>query len=190
MPAFLAWPAIKAFFGGIFGKAWAWLSHRSFWQLVSLGLAIVALFQHFELIHSRHEAAKWQQQLSAQKTALSQTIANYRTAADRAKAQDDAKNARTIQQQQSASQEVANEYEARIAAARREYQRLLATAKANPRSAAGTDMSSISASAGGTAETPSDGLSLTATEQAIQLDELIKWVRAQHAIDPNKEQPK
>jgi hypothetical protein len=26
---------------------------------------------------------------------------------------------------------------------------------------------------------------LTATEQAIQLDELIKWVRSQAAIDPN-----
>ena len=26
---------------------------------------------------------------------------------------------------------------------------------------------------------------LTATEQAIQLDELIKWVRAQAAVDPN-----
>jgi len=29
----------------------------------------------------------------------------------------------------------------------------------------------------------SDGL--TATEQAIQLDELIKWVKAQAAVDPN-----
>ena len=26
---------------------------------------------------------------------------------------------------------------------------------------------------------------LTATEQAIQLDALIKWVRAQAAVDPN-----
>jgi hypothetical protein len=26
---------------------------------------------------------------------------------------------------------------------------------------------------------------LTATEQAIQLDELIKWVKRQSAIDPN-----
>ena len=27
---------------------------------------------------------------------------------------------------------------------------------------------------------------LIATEQAIQLDELIKWVRAQAAVDPSK----
>jgi hypothetical protein len=29
---------------------------------------------------------------------------------------------------------------------------------------------------------------LTATEQAIQLDELIKWVKAQAAVDPSGEQ--
>jgi hypothetical protein len=26
---------------------------------------------------------------------------------------------------------------------------------------------------------------LTATEQAIELDELIKWIRQQHSVDPN-----
>jgi hypothetical protein len=29
---------------------------------------------------------------------------------------------------------------------------------------------------------------LTATEQAIQLDELIKWVRAQHEVAPSSDQ--
>jgi hypothetical protein len=29
---------------------------------------------------------------------------------------------------------------------------------------------------------------LTATEQAIQLDELIKWVKAQAAVEPSKDQ--
>jgi hypothetical protein len=28
---------------------------------------------------------------------------------------------------------------------------------------------------------------LIATEQAIQLDELIRWVEAQHTVDPNAE---
>jgi hypothetical protein len=31
------------------------------------------------------------------------------------------------------------------------------------------------------------GDALTATEQAIQLDELIKWVNRQAAIDPNNQ---
>jgi hypothetical protein len=48
----------------------------------------------------------------------------------------------------------------------------------------------LSAAAGGAAQgTGKDRLppadALTATEQAIQLDELIKWVRAQAAVDTN-----
>jgi len=48
----------------------------------------------------------------------------------------------------------------------------------------------VSAAAGGAAEAArKDGLpppdALTATEQAIQLDELIKWVREQVEVDNN-----
>lgn len=51
-------------------------------------------------------------------------------------------------------------------------------------------MPALPASAGGIAEgTGEDGLSqsdrLTATEQAIQLDELIQWVRKQHEVEVN-----
>jgi hypothetical protein len=41
---------------------WTWLCARSFWQLTTLGLGIFALFQHFELVSVRHEAAGWQKQ--------------------------------------------------------------------------------------------------------------------------------
>jgi hypothetical protein len=51
-------------------------------------------------------------------------------------------------------------------------------------------MPGLSASAGGTSQaaaqdrlSPTDAL--TATEQAIQLDELIKWVKAQAKVDNN-----
>ncbi len=51
-------------------------------------------------------------------------------------------------------------------------------------------MPSLSATAGGSPQTAGeDGLptseALTATEQAIQLDELIEWVKAQAAVDNN-----
>jgi hypothetical protein len=51
-------------------------------------------------------------------------------------------------------------------------------------------MPGLSAAAGNAAKAPSqDGLSdsdaLIATEQAIQLDELIKWARAQAKVDNN-----
>ena len=49
---------------------WSWLCHRSFWQLVSMGLAIFALVQHFEIVSARHEAAKWQRQYTLIHTQL------------------------------------------------------------------------------------------------------------------------
>ena len=49
-------------------------------------------------------------------------------------------------------------------------------------------MPGLAAAPAGIAQTPgedrfSDSDALTATEQAIQLDELIKWVRRQAAVD-------
>ena len=49
-------------------------------------------------------------------------------------------------------------------------------------------MSGLATASGGSAQAPrEDGLPVSdrelATEQAIQLDELIKWVRQQHAVD-------
>ena len=63
-----------------------------------------------------------------------------------------------------------------------------AAANSSPRGTA--SMSGLSAAAGGPTQTAvQDGLpsqdALTATEQAIQLDELIKWVRRQAAVDNN-----
>jgi hypothetical protein len=51
-------------------------------------------------------------------------------------------------------------------------------------------VSGVAASSGGTAEAAGkDGLppldALIATEQAIQLDELIRWLQRQHGIDAN-----
>ena len=42
--------------------AWGWLSHASLWQLVSLGLAIFALAQHFRLADAQHDAASYLKQ--------------------------------------------------------------------------------------------------------------------------------
>lgn len=37
------------------GAVWSWLSHRSFWQLVCMGLAGLAVLQHFQLADARHD---------------------------------------------------------------------------------------------------------------------------------------
>ena len=46
------------------GKLWAWLCHRSFWQLACMGLAAFALVQHFQLAGERRHSAKLQAQLT------------------------------------------------------------------------------------------------------------------------------
>lgn len=37
------------------GAVLTWLSHRSFWQLVCMGLAGLAVLQHFQLADARHD---------------------------------------------------------------------------------------------------------------------------------------
>lgn len=49
---------------------WGWLCHRSFWQLVSMGLLALFMVQHFQLIGARHEATKWQRQYALIHTQL------------------------------------------------------------------------------------------------------------------------
>lgn len=50
------------------GLLWTWLSHRSFWQLVSMALAGFALVQHFEIAHARKDAAAYLKQRDGYKS--------------------------------------------------------------------------------------------------------------------------
>lgn len=54
--------ALRALLGSGVSKLWAIVSHASFAQILAGALALFALVEHFELAHSRHEAAKWQHQ--------------------------------------------------------------------------------------------------------------------------------
>jgi NADH:ubiquinone oxidoreductase subunit B-like Fe-S oxidoreductase len=70
MMAFLLHPMVLFAFGNLkrdLGLLWAWLCHRSFWQLTTMAACIYIGVQHFELIHSRHEATKWHGQFTAEK---------------------------------------------------------------------------------------------------------------------------
>jgi hypothetical protein len=128
-------------------------------------------------------------QVPQQIAALGATIINVRAATAKAEANDKA-NAQRVQAQQSQiNQESSNAYEARLADARAAAQRLrdqLAAQTHSGRSSA-SPVSSVPSPAGGPAQSSQDGFSiddrLTATEQAIQLDELIKWVKKQHTVD-------
>lgn len=128
--------------------------------------------------------------LASARAAHAATVTSYRAAAEQARQADLAHAARVKASQAAINERTANDYETRIAAARASARRLrqnAATARANPRGGGATPVPGLSVAAEGVAQgagqdrlPPADAL--IATEQAIQLDELIKWVRRQHAV--------
>jgi hypothetical protein len=162
---------------------------------VSLALGVLLLIQKGETRHWKTESGRFEQLYAREQSALAGTVANYRAAAEQAEAADKANATRVAAEQAAINERTSNDYEARLAAARSLAQRLRArnpAAAADPGTRAAASMPSLPAPAGGAAEgAGQDRLphsdALTATEQAIQLDELIKWVKAQAAVDPNKQ---
>jgi hypothetical protein len=63
MPAFLTGAALRLFLGGLIKKLGAWLSHRSFWQLVCMGLAVLLAVQTVRVKSEQRHSAKVEQQL-------------------------------------------------------------------------------------------------------------------------------
>jgi len=164
---------------------------------LKLILGIVCALALALLIHDRNRwkavATDRQQRLVAEQTAHAGTIANYRAAAEEARRADRA-NAQRVQARQAAINErTADDYEKRLADARAAAGRLRSQAEpARGDSGRGgaAPMPGLPAAAQGADQAAGqDRLPLAdrliATEQAIQLDELIKWVERQHAVDPN-----
>lgn len=161
---------------------------------LKLVAALVAGLMLALLVQDRNrwksKAQDYVQLLSAERAAHAATVANYRAAAERARREDAENLARVKASQAAINERTANDYESRIAAARAAASRLRsdAGAGADPSSGGGAAMSGIPASAERADEAAGknrlpDADRLIATEQAIQLDELIRWVRAQSQID-------
>jgi hypothetical protein len=160
----------------------------------SLCLALLLVLQKVETRHWKKRAANYEQLYRDQQAALAETVANYRSAAEQARAADAANSRRVVTQQRAITERTADVFQARLADARDRAQRLRVAAQAtsDPGARPAPPVPSLPAAASGLAQGSSqDGLppadALTATEQAIQLDELIRWVQAQHAVDPNAE---
>ena len=159
----------------------------------SLALAILLVIQKGETRHWRKESGRNEQLYRGEGAAFAGTVANYRAAAERARAADQANAQRVAAEQTKISQETSNEYEARLASARAAAERLrvgTSTATGDPRDRGAAPVPRLSATPRQPYQTAGqDGFSLedrlTATEQAIQLDELIKWVEEQATVDPN-----
>ena len=158
---------------------------------VSLCLAALLAVQKGETRRWKKESASYERRYRGEQAAFAETVATYRAAADDARAADLAAAQRVAAEQQAINHRRENEFEARIADARTRAGRL----HPGRESAAGHS--------GGGATAPVPGLpaaaaradqaagedrlsdALLATEQAIQLDELIKWVKAQAKVDNN-----
>jgi hypothetical protein len=168
---------------------------------IAAALALVGLLvaERIDAQHWRKESARFETLYGDEQLAFARTTAAYREAADTARAEDRANAARVTAEQQSINERTADDFEKRLAAARRAAaDRLRGTAAAgaaDPRSGGAAAVPGLSTAAVGAAEAAGDhGLpaaavradhALIATEQAIQLDELIAWVKRQAAVDPN-----
>jgi len=160
---------------------------------VAFTLLVMLTVQKLEAVHWKKQSESYKQLYQQEQAAFATSVANYREAAAEAQLADKANAARVAADQRSINERTKNDYEARLAAARLSAQRLrgeTASAAADPRSGAAAAVPGLPAPAGGTAQAAGqDGLPqsdrLTATEQAIQLDELIKWVREQAAVETN-----
>jgi hypothetical protein len=156
-------------------------------------LMVILTVQKLEAVHWKKQSEKFEQLHQQEQAAFALTAADYRAAAAKAELADKANADRVAAEQRTINERTQNDYDARLAAARSLDQRLrgeAADAAGNSRSSASAPVSGLSAASGGTAQDAGeDGLfesdQLTATEQAIQLDELIKWVKQQHAVDHN-----
>jgi hypothetical protein len=157
---------------------------------VSLALAILLFVQKAETRHWKKQSAGFDQLYTQEKAAFAATAANVRAAAETARAVDAANAARVAAEQRTINERTADDFETRLAAARvrAEQLRLQSPAAADPGARRGPLMPGLSAAAGSAAQgAAQDRLpspdALTATQQAIQLDELIKWVKAQAKVD-------
>jgi hypothetical protein len=158
---------------------------------VGLALTILLLVQKIETAHWKKQSASFEQLYRQEQSAFATTIGDTRAAAAQARAVDQANASRVAAEQAAINERTTNDFEARLAVARAAAARRLRNdPEAAARAGGGSSMSGLPT----TAESPAEGAvedrlpepdALTATEQAIQLDELIKWVRAQAAVDNN-----
>jgi hypothetical protein len=159
----------------------------------SVCLALLLVLQKGETRHWKKESGRYEQLYADEHAAFAGTVANYRAAAEAARASDAANAQRVSAEQQSISQRSSNDYEARLAGARSLAQRLreqAAVSASHPGAGGAAPVSGLSlasrrAAQGAGEDRLPQSDALTATEQAIQLDELIKWVREQAQVDNN-----
>jgi hypothetical protein len=159
---------------------------------VTAALAILLIIQKAETGHWKKQSASFEQLYRQEQSAFAATVASARAAADAARAADQANAGRVAAEQRAITERTSNDFEARLAVARARADelRVQPQAAADPGAGRSASVPGIPPTVRGAAQNPGqNGLpaddALIATEQAIQLDELVKWVRAQAEVDNN-----
>lgn len=164
---------------------------------VALTLLVMLTVQKLEAVHWKKQSEGFEHLYQQEQAAFATTVANARAAAESARAADQANAVRVTAEQSAITERTEHDFEARLAAARADAARFNAgglrlqpETAADPGAGRGAPVPGIPTSSRSPAQPaaqdrlpPQDAL--TATEQAIQLDELIRWVRLQAKVDNN-----
>jgi hypothetical protein len=149
------------------------------------------------LIHDRNrwkaKTAAYAEMLAGERAAHVGTVATYRAAAEQARRADIANAERVKARQAAINQRSEDAYEKRLADARAAAGRLrlpAGAAAAHPGAGRAAPVPGLSAAARSPAQAAGEDRlpvaeRLIATEQAIQLDELIRWVERQGDVEVN-----
>ncbi len=163
----------------------------------SLCLGLLLVLQKGETRHWKKQSAQYEQLYKREQAAFAGTVANVRAATEQARAADLANARRVLADQAQINERTSHDLETRLADARARAERLRVKAgggSADSRGSGAAPVPDLPAAAGQSAQAAGEDRlpgslpsadRLTATEQAIQLDELIKWVRRQHSVNPN-----
>jgi len=180
MPAFLL-PMLLKGFGFVKEAARAAIGFivRHPWQSASLAL-LVACVWLWRANNGLEDAVK------AERNAHEETVANFRDAQAKAELAQKANLARVSIQQRTITDETLDDYNRRVADLRERYKRLLA--QGNRSTSGSSDLPAVPGRpAAVDAKARENGLSpqdaLIASEQALQLDELITWVERQSKVE-------
>jgi hypothetical protein len=182
----MSFALIRLFLGGALKSVIGWLSHRSFWQLVCMALALLLVVQTVRVKSEQRHASKVEAQLSKVVAAREADRRAY------AKAQADAAQlnqkqiAHVKQQQQEITDATVSHLSARLQLIAGELRR---QSSAPQRPASG-------APAGDPGQAPCRAIDpawlclspearVSAAESEERHDELIDWVIAQSKVDPN-----
>jgi hypothetical protein len=156
---------------------------------VAFVLLVMLTVQKFEAIRWKKDSEQFEKLYHQGQAAFATTVANARAAADAARAADLANAQRVAAEQNAINQRSEDEFEVRLADARARAERLrIEAGAANCGSAGATPVPALPPAARGVDESAGENRlpdALLASEQAIQLDELIAWVKAQAKVDNN-----